>query len=469
MHKKHQWQNYLLLVASYVFYGFWDERFLILILISTIVDFTIGKKLYATKGTHRKLLVTLSIVVNLGILAFFKYFNFFADSLVNFFQIFGWSVDQPTLNIILPVGISFYTFQTLSYTIDIYRNQLKPCRRFLDFALFVAFFPQLVAGPIERAKKLLPQITTARKIDLAQINAGIYLVIWGLFKKIVIADNMALIANDIFNNHQQHSGFDLYIGIFAFALQIYGDFSGYTDIARGIAKMMGFELMLNFKLPYFALSPSDFWNRWHISLSSWLRDYLYIPLGGNRFGSFNTLRNLALTMLLGGLWHGAAWNFVLWGAFHGFILIVYRMLKIRTDAPRWHNFNASLHTLFKMAIMFALTLFGWLLFRAESMEQIVYFTLNGGFSLSANSISWMGRIALLASPLLLIQIWQYVSGNLLIILEQSRLKIAAFYSFVFAMMVMFGARSSSEFIYFCLLYTSPSPRDQRGSRMPSSA
>jgi len=215
--------------------------------------------------------------------------------LVDLFNIIGWKLDAPTLNIILPVGISFYTFQTLSYTIDIYRKKLAPCNHFFNFALFVSFFPQLVAGPIERAQRLLPQITQARKIDLAQINAGIFLVIWGLFKKIVIADNMALIANEMFNNHQQHTGFDL---------------------------MMGFELMLNFKLPYFALSPSDFWNRWHISLSTWLRDYLYIPLGGNRNGQIATLRNLAITMLLGGLWHGAAWNFVLWGAFHGAILII---------------------------------------------------------------------------------------------------------------------------------------------------
>jgi len=305
-----------------------------------------------------------------------------------------------------------------------------------------------VAGPIERAKNFLPQFHKKKIFKYENAVDGCRQMLWGFFKKVVIADSCSPFVNQIFSSPDECSAIVLLLGAVLFAFQIYGDFSGYTDIARGLAKMMGFELMLNFKLPYFSLSPSDFWNRWHISLSSWLRDYLYIPLGGNRFGSFNTLRNLALTMLLGGLWHGAAWNFVLWGAFHGIILIIYRILKIKDDRPLWHNPKSAIRTLFKMAIMFLLTLFGWLLFRAESMEQISYFIMNGGFSLSANAYSNLLRIALLASPLLLLQLWQYISGNLLIILEQSRLKIAAFYTFIFAFMIMFGVRSSSEFIYF---------------------
>ena len=315
-------QNGILLIASYVFYGFWDWRFLALLFVSTVVDYNLALLIEKSESPgERKALLAASICVNLGILGFFKYFGFFAESFASLLNSFGFQSSTPFFNIVLPVGISFYTFQTMSYTIDVYRRKLPATRNFFDFALFVSFFPQLVAGPIERATKLLPQVLQPRKFSQSNFVEGFYLIILGLFKKVVIADNMAPIVNYIFSRDVSTlSGAEVLVGVYAFAFQIYGDFAGYTDIARGVAKWLGFDLMLNFRMPYFATSPSDFWQRWHISLSSWLRDYLYIPLGGNRQGTLLTYRNLMLTMVLGGLWHGAAWTFVAWGFFHGLIL-----------------------------------------------------------------------------------------------------------------------------------------------------
>ena len=297
----------MLLVASYAFYGAWDWRFLGLIVLSTVVDYVVGMSLAATGDPRRRqFLVTASIVANLGILGLFKYAGFFAKSLVGLGASLGVEIPAFALDVVLPVGISFYTFQTLSYTIDIYRGTLKPTRRFLDFALFVAFFPQLVAGPIERASRLLPQVLQPRHVTWEKFGSGSWLILWGLFKKVVIADNLAFLVNAVYATDASPTGWQVVAGTVAFAWQIYCDFSGYSDIARGLARLMGFELMVNFNLPYAARSPADFWRRWHISLSTWLRDYLYIPLGGNQGGALRTYRNLGLTMLLGGLWHGAA-------------------------------------------------------------------------------------------------------------------------------------------------------------------
>jgi alginate O-acetyltransferase complex protein AlgI len=284
--KRVKLQNLLLLVASYIFYGSWDWRFLSLIAISTLSDFVIGKSLGRVSDltpagrSRRKMLLACSVVVNLTILGFFKYFGFFAASAIDLLKFTGMRVNPLTLNVILPVGISFYTFQTMSYTIDIYRKRLQPTHSLLDFAVFVAFFPQLVAGPIERAANLLPQFARPRYIRVEQVNAGLFLILWGFYKKVVIADNVALIADQIFDHYTEYAGLDILLGVLAFSIQIYGDFSGYSDIARGLSRLMGFELLVNFRLPTFAVNPSDFWSRWHISLSSWLRDYLYIPLGG---------------------------------------------------------------------------------------------------------------------------------------------------------------------------------------------
>ncbi|MBZ8182074.1 MBOAT family O-acyltransferase [Oscillatoria salina] len=448
--KHYRAQNIFLLVASYIFYGSWNWRFLILLIISTVVDFFVSQWMSQTSNLQRrKLLLTVSLLTNLSILGFFKYFNFFVESFIQLFNWLGIAANPITLNIILPVGISFYTFQTLSYTIDVYRGKLIPAKNLLDFAVYVAFFPQLVAGPIERAENFLPQITHPRKVKLAQINAGLFLILWGYFKKVVIADNIGLIANAVFNNYTDYQGIDVIIGILAFTVQIYGDFSGYSDIARGISKLMGFELMVNFKLPFFAINPSDFWARWHISLSTWLRDYLYIPLGGNRQGTFNTYRNLGITMLLGGLWHGAAWNFVIWGAYHGLILIIYRMVsREREHLDPWGGKYSYPSILAKMLLMFILANIGWVIFRCTSLEQMGYILTHIGLSWSENTADFLTNFLWLTVPLLIVQIHQYFTGDLLALIKLNLWLRVPIYSLFLVSILLYGYRESVEFIYF---------------------
>lgn len=450
-----RWQNLLLLVSSYVFYGWWDWRFLSLIIISTLADFIIGIRIgelnesVSESGKKRKSLLIASVAINLTILGFFKYFNFFSESFIDLWSAFGFRIDSFTLNIVLPVGISFYTFQTMSYTIDIYRKRLQPTKNIINFAVFVAFFPQLVAGPIERAKNLLPQVEKPRNITMEQINVGIYLILWGYFKKVVVADNCGRIADLVFNSYTQHPGLDLLIGTLAFAFQIYGDFSGYSDIARGLARLMGFEIMVNFRLPYFALNPSDFWQRWHISLSSWLRDYLYISLGGNKRGSFMTYRNLALTMLLGGLWHGAAWNFVVWGGFHGLILILYRVFEKRPAHENpWGGEHSYFIVIMKMVFMFGLTLVGWILFRSNTIHQIIFMLTRMSLVPSIASAELARQLIFFSAPLVAVQIYQYVTSDLLILLKQKIYFRIFFYCFLLLWIFVFGIRDSVEFIYF---------------------
>jgi D-alanyl-lipoteichoic acid acyltransferase DltB (MBOAT superfamily) len=450
LHRHLRAQNRFLLLASYIFYGYWDWRFLSLIFISTLVDYYLGRTIYRTeKEVKRKRLLILSVLANLSLLGFFKYFNFFADSFSGVLDLFGMEAGFVTLNIVLPVGISFYTFQTMSYTIDIYRRKAQPTDSFLDFALFVSFFPQLVAGPIERAVNLLPQITAPRTFTVDQINSGIFLLLWGYFKKVVIADNVALIANQVFDGYTEYQGLDIVIGVLAFTVQIYCDFSGYSDIARGLARLMGFELMVNFKLPYFALNPTDFWLRWHVSLSSWLRDYLYIPLGGNRGGSLYIQRNLALTMLLGGLWHGAAWNFVLWGAYHGLILGIYRVFdKNPEHEDPWSGKNSPARIISKMSLMFVLTMIGWVIFRARSVHQIYYMLTNIGFGMSEDSLQMTYRLLFFSLPLVAVQIYQYVKRDLLALLKLSEVARVVIYAALLIGILVFGYRDSAEFIYF---------------------
>jgi D-alanyl-lipoteichoic acid acyltransferase DltB (MBOAT superfamily) len=523
----HRDQNRLLLVASYVFYGFWDYRFLFLILISTVIDFigglgvaglplrpwrlirlaalvmatavllcsnveygalwdalvsrgsvasalpqtlwdlavpagTLGAiALYAVVVRHlyrlpepsrRKGFLVVSMVANLGILGFFKYYDFFLDSLYTVLTRIGIAQGPvPLLHILLPAGISFYTFQAMSYTIDIYRREAEPTEDFGDFALFVCFFPHLVAGPIMRAHNLLPQVLRPRTIDGRALGEGLWLVVIGLFKKIVIADNMAPIANAVFyrladNRMEGLTGADVLVGIYAFAFQIYGDFSGYSAIARGISKWLGFELVVNFRQPYLATTPSDFWRRWHISLSTWLRDYLYISLGGNRRGVRKEYRNLTLTMLLGGLWHGASWTFVAWGLYHGAILSVFRMLGIRDVRPSdgWGRYGA------RTFLMFHLTCFGWLLFRADSFRTVV-----GALTLVVNDFS-PSLMAL--TPLLLIvfyvgllgafEYWTEGEERLDRLMRAPVLVRATACAYLLAMMILFRASQPLEFIYF---------------------
>ena len=369
-------QNILLLGASYYFYGSWDWRFLSLIWVSTLLDFVLGKSIHNTDNPKaRRSLLLVSLVVNLGFLACFKYFGFFTDSFGTLLGSLGIQPSWQALNIILPVGISFYTFQTLSYTIDIYRRKLEPVDNLLDFALFVAFFPQLVAGPIERASHFLPQVLAKRSLTVDATTRGCYLILLGLFKKVAISDGVAGAVNAIYNSPNPAGTFDIVLATYLFAVQIYCDFSGYTDIARGVTKLLGFDLMVNFETPYFAVNPSDFWRRWHISLSTWLRDYLYIPLGGSRNGTRKTYRNLMLTMVLGGLWHGAAWNFIYWGVYQGSILCVHRFFAGAKPTIRPVN---TLWDAVRRAIIilgfFQVTCYGWMLFRASSWQQIWTFT-----------------------------------------------------------------------------------------------
>ncbi|MFC1804805.1 MBOAT family O-acyltransferase [Candidatus Omnitrophota bacterium] len=445
----------MLLIASYAFYGSWDWRFLSLIWISTILDYFCGIIIdEARDAKRRRLFLFLSVFGNLLILGFFKYFNFFAVNLQELLKVFGFSVHPRFLHIILPVGISFYTFQTMSYTIDIYYRKIKPTKKFFDFALFVAFFPQLVAGPIERAKHLLPQILSPRKLSLEKFYTGCYLILWGLFLKVFVADNLARIVDPVFASGPPYNGTRVLLVLYAFAFQIFGDFAGYSNIARGLGKCMGFDIMVNFKLPYFASNPREFWRRWHISLSSWLRDYLYIPLGGNRRGPFNTYRNLAITMFLGGLWHGASWTFIFWGLYHGFLLIIYRLIRpILAAIPEPKNMLLK-KTWFAVRVLFffQLTCFGWLIFRASSLGQV--FSMLHGIIYSFRPIMEMGlpymaiKIVFFSWILLAVQSFQYIRKDLLAIPKSSILIRALFYYAVWMLLIFFGIRQGVEFIYF---------------------
>ena len=359
-------QNALLLAASYVFYGWWDWRFLSLIVLSTATDYALGRVLERTEDASRRhWALAVSLAVNLGLLGFFKYAGFFIDSWVDAWASVGVTMHRPSLEIVLPVGISFYTFQTLSYTIDVYRKQLKASQDWLEFAAYVSFFPQLVAGPIERASRLLPQLQRKRKVTEAAVLIGCRMIAWGLFKKVVIADSAAQYANAIFGASEDMSGPMLSVGVVAFAIQIYGDFSGYSDVAIGLGRLFGLRLKSNFRFPYFSRNVAEFWRRWHISLNTWFRDYLYIPLGGSRGGQWMALRNVAVVFLVSGLWHGADWKFVVWGGIHAALFVpVFVMGRNRVTFDQWH----WTHVL-RMLWTFVLVCFAWVFFRAESMGQ----------------------------------------------------------------------------------------------------
>lgn len=352
------WRNRLIVAASWLFYGWWDWRFLPLLVGSSLLDWWLGMAVEDAPADRRKKLVWLSVAVNLGLLGVFKYLGFFSDSLVALIRSLGGTPDWPTLNVILPVGISFYTFQSLGYVLDVYRGNVRASRDVTQFLAYVAFFPQLVAGPIERASHLLPQFASERRITGRDIREGCWLVLLGLFRKVVVADNCGVVADMAFDQ-QGYTAAGVAVGTIAFALQIYCDFAGYSDMARGLARLLGFELMENFRQPYFAVGLRDFWRRWHVSLSGWLRDNLYIPLGGNRHGTSRTALALFLTMLIGGLWHGAAWHFVAWGAWHGLGLAATR------------GFSAAGARL-PRALIWAVTMVfvgvGWMLFRVPDLR-----------------------------------------------------------------------------------------------------
>ncbi len=473
----------LLTGASYVFYGFWDWRFLGLIFVSTLTDYVAARAIEAAESPKRKrLYLILSLVLNLGILGFFKYFGFFTESLSALLTSAGLSAPLPVLNVVLPVGISFYTFQTMSYSIDVYRGQTPATRNFLDFALYVSFFPNLVAGPIERSTTFLRQVISPRQRTPDDWQAGLYLILYGLFKKVVVADNMAAIAGTVFSSDPASlTAMETLVGIYAFAFQIYGDFAGYSSIARGVGRWLGFDLMVNFRMPYLAVSPSDFWRRWHISLSSWLREYLYIPLGGNRGGEAKTYRNLALTMILGGLWHGAAWTFVVWGAYQGLILIVYRALaRIRLpwgDAAHEPVPTATGHVLrasmgfdlspgvsakvagplsrigsrvLAVVVMFHLACLGWVFFRAESLGQAfgMLGRIGSGLEITPVAIGFLTTILFFVLPLLLYEIWVESRGELDAIVTSPWPLRALVYGYFVIMLIFFPSPTRHEFIYF---------------------
>ncbi len=368
-------QNILILISSYIFYGWWDFRFLSLIFLSTVVDYFIGLKIVKQKSdSRRKLLLLTSIIFNISILGFFKYYNFFVDSWLILFESIGYSIKSTwTLNIILPVGISFYTFQTMSYTIDIYRKKLKPSKDFIAVASFVSFFPQLVAGPIERATNLLPQILGFRKFNYEKTIEGLRLILWGMFKKVVIADSLAPMVDSIFGNYNELGGGILLLGAIYFAFQIYCDFSGYSDIAIGTAKLFGFELMSNFKFPYFSRNIGEFWRRWHISLSTWFRDYLYIPLGGSRLNKIKSIRNIFIIFLVSGFWHGANWTFIIWGLFHSILFIPSFVFntnrKYMSSIIAENRLIPNYKEIFQVSITFLLVTLGWVFFRSETVSD----------------------------------------------------------------------------------------------------
>ncbi len=366
-------QNLFLLGASYVFYGWWNPLFLSLIVLSSIIDYFIGLSIARTDAPRKgKRLLFLSLLLNLGFLGFFKYYNFFLESFVQAFSFFGHSFSMQRLDIILPVGISFYTFQTLSYSIDIYRKKLEPTKDFIAFAAYVSFFPQLVAGPIERAVNLLPQFHHKRTFRYSEAADGMRQILWGLFKKVVIADNCALYVNDIFANYTEYSGGILFLGAVLFAFQIYGDFSGYSDIAIGTARLFGFRLMQNFAFPYFSRDMAEFWRRWHISLSTWFRDYLYIPLGGSRGGKWQSIRNTFAIFLVSGLWHGPNWTYVAWGflnACYFLPLLLLQLNRSNLDTVAQNRRFPSIGELLQIGTTFFLTCIAWVFFRAPTISD----------------------------------------------------------------------------------------------------
>lgn len=375
LNKQRVQQNIWLIFISYIFYGWWDWRFLSLIIFSSFVDFFAGQKIEkSTSQKHRKRWLFLSLFTNLGLLGFFKYYNFFIDSFSNAFSFFGHEIQGNSLNIILPVGISFYTFQTLSYTVDVYRKKLKASNDITAFFAYVSFFPQLVAGPIERATNLLPQFLNNRKFNSVKATDGMRQMLWGLFKKIVIADNCAVLVNDIFATYDTQTPGVLMLGAIYFAIQIYCDFSGYSDIAIGVARLFGFDLMRNFALPYFSRDIAEFWRRWHISLSTWFRDYLYIPLGGSRGSKSKQFRNVMIIFLVSGFWHGANWTFVIWGGLNALFFLPLMLSgknRANLDIAGQNSYLPSLKEVWQILTTFLLTCFAWIFFRAESLEHAI--------------------------------------------------------------------------------------------------
>lgn len=448
--------NILILLGSYLFYGWWDYRFLFLIILSSIIDFIVGISIEKTeKKTKKKLLLALSLTANLGMLMYFKYVNFFIDNFVEMMQTMGIQANVSSLQIILPVGISFYTFQTLSYSIDVYRGNLKASRNFVSFFAYVSFFPQLVAGPIERATNLLPQFSKPKNFNYDNARNGMQQILWGLFKKVVVADNCAHIVNDIFTNYESVSSGALILGAVLFAFQIYGDFSGYSDIAIGSARLLGFNLNKNFAYPYFSRDIAEFWRRWHISLSTWFRDYLYIPLGGSKGSKWKKVRNTFIIFLVSGFWHGANWTFVIWGALNALYflpLLLKEKNRRNLDTVSMDRLIPKFKEIVQIIFTFFLTTLAWIFFRAESVEKaIVYIKriiLNNSYFPKIEPI-YLTTIFIPIALLIFFE-WMFRTREFGLELDKSSNKIIRYatYSLVLVCVVFFGSFESDSFIYF---------------------
>lgn len=448
-------QNCFLLVASYFFYGWWDYRFLFLLAFSTFLDYFTGLRIHgSTNPFSRKLWLLTSVVINLGFLGFFKYYNFFIHSAAELLNRFGLTPHIWTLSIILPVGISFYTFHGLSYVFDIYNRKIEPTRDYIDYSVFVCFFPLLVAGPIERATHLLPQVKKVRIFNYPQAASGMRLILFGFFKKLVVADNCAITVNETFSHIHTASGPELLLGVILFAFQIYGDFSGYSDIARGTARLLGFELLKNFSFPYFSRDIAEFWRRWHISLTTWFRDYLYIPMGGSRTGKWEAVKNTIIVFLVSGFWHGANWTFLFWGLLNALYFIPLLLTgKNRThlDTIASGKLLPSFREVVQMTLTFAITCFAWIFFRSKDLSE--------AFAYIASMFSRMGTMRidlpsfryelLIVLPLFVIIEWLVRESSF----EDYCMKFRKpgrhlIYGFIFMIIFLFGKFNHTEFIYF---------------------
>ncbi|HYG52246.1 MAG TPA: MBOAT family O-acyltransferase [Flavobacteriales bacterium] len=443
-------QNFFLIIASYVFYAWWDYRFLFLLMFSTFLDYFTGLKIHSSSFQRtKKAWLVASIGINLGFLGFFKYYNFFIESFAGFLEVLGFQANVWTLNVILPVGISFYTFHGLSYVLDVYYGRVKPTRNFVDYGLFVSYFPLLVAGPIERATHLLPQVQRPRTFHYSQAADGLRQILWGMFQKIVIADNCAEYANKIFDNYQQHNGITLFIGAVLFAFQIYGDFSGYSSIAIGVSRLFGIELLQNFSFPYFSRDIAEFWRRWHISLSSWFRDYLYVPLGGNKGGLLKKIRNTFIIFLVSGFWHGANWTFIAWGALNAIYFLPLLIAgKNRRNLEIVPHF--SIANLLKIGFTFCLVCFAWIFFRSENItEAFDYFRI----MFTSPSLHFPSFISIYIFLMLVVFVlveWAGRSGRYALenikYVKNTPARWAIYYTIVASIVFFNGTKQ--EFIYF---------------------
>lgn len=454
--KSLHWQNVLLLIASYFFYGWWSYKFLGLLALSTVLDYVYGFSVASPDRKRAKFFLWLSIINNLGILAVFKYYNFFAEQFQQGLEVLGLKANPVFLQVALPVGISFYTFHGMSYVFDIYRGKQKPVSNFVDYAVFVSFFPLLVAGPIERANHLLPQVQKSRVFNYAQAVEGCRLILWGMIKKVIIADNLAVTVDEMFGNYQHFNGVSLIVGVIAFAFQIYGDFSGYSDIALGTSKLFGFELLSNFRFPYFSRDIAEFWRRWHISLSSWFKDYLYVPLGGSKHGKLKAVRNTFIIFLVSGFWHGASWSFIVWGLIHacGFLplLLLNRNRTHVNDVVGNNRALPNLRELWQMVATFSFVSFAWIFFRADGIDCALGYIkqiITSLFEHPGQNLNFAGKSTFLyILPVVICDWWFRHDERSLKTIKNKIIRRIVYSILITVLLVMILTSKEQSFIYF---------------------